>query len=128
MNNWTNYPRHKITEVDGDLQIDLACPEIWLRGKRIDLTRKEWNLLCYMAKRRGQVITFEELRDNVWAERSQNPPRLAIIRQYVMSLRRKLEDDPSSPKYILSKWGVGYRLTEPAGPSDIMPTQITPPL
>jgi DNA-binding response OmpR family regulator len=118
MSEQTGYPRRTIMVVDEDLQIDLRCPEVWLRGKRVDLTRKEWELLCYMAQRRGQAITFEELRDNVWADRSQegDPPSLSTIKQYVMFLRRKLGDDPLSPKYILSKWGFGYRFMEPTSP------------
>jgi DNA-binding response OmpR family regulator len=115
----TTYPRHEILEIDENLQIDLSCPEIWLRGKRVDLTKKTWELLCYMAQRRGQVITLEELRDNVWSGKSQNPPSLNSIKQYVMNLRRKLKDDPGRPKYVLSKRGFGYRFMEPTSPYEL---------
>jgi DNA-binding response OmpR family regulator len=119
MGSSTAYPRHKILEVDEDLQIDLGCPEVWLRGKRVDLTRKEWELLCYMAQRRGQAITLEELRDNAWTDISQNPPSLNSVKQYVMFLRRKLEDNPLCPRYILNKRGFGYRFMEPASPHEL---------
>jgi DNA-binding response OmpR family regulator len=120
MNEQTVYPRHELLEVDEDLQIDLCYPEVWIRGRRVDLTKKEWELLCYMAQHRGQVLTFEELRDNVWAKGSGDPPGLSSVKQYVMFLRRKLGDDPFSPKYILSKRGFGYRFMEPENPSDLV--------
>jgi DNA-binding response OmpR family regulator len=117
MNEQTGYPRHTILVVDEDLQIDLGCPEMWVRGKRVDLTRTEWELLCYMARRRGQAITFEELRDKAWADKSEGPPTLGVVKQYIARLRHKLEEDAQSPKYILSKWGFGYRFMEPESPS-----------
>jgi DNA-binding response OmpR family regulator len=108
-----------LLEVDEHLVIDLACPEMWLRGKRVDLTRKEWELLCYLARNRGRAITFAELRERAWSDNSHRRMARSSIKQYVRRLRRKLGDDPHSPRYILTKWGFGYRFTEPAGPGEL---------
>jgi two-component system KDP operon response regulator KdpE len=109
---------HDLLKVDGDLCIDLCCAEVWLRGRRVDLTPTEWRLLCYLAERRGRVVSREELRQNVW---NGSPPRgwKNLIKYYIRRLRRKIEDDPRTPRYILTRWGFGYRFMEPRSPAEV---------
>jgi DNA-binding response OmpR family regulator len=110
---------HNLLKIDEFLQVDLGCPEVWLRGERVDLTPLEWRLLCHMARRRGRVVTREELRKAAW---DGSPPRgwKNLLKGYIRRLRHKIEDDPGSPRYILTRWGIGYRFMEPRSPDEVM--------
>jgi two-component system KDP operon response regulator KdpE len=94
----------------GDLVVDLAARRVTLRGSAVHLTRTEYRLLATFVKNAGKVLTHRYLLQEVWG------PGCALQthypRMYVASLRRKLEDDPAEPRYLLTEQGVGYRLTD----------------
>ena len=97
--------------VCGDLQIDLARRRILRKGASIHLTRTEFNLLNELAIHRNQVLLHDQLLTAVWG--SEYRDDLDYLRAYIRYLRRKLEVDPSNPRYIVTYQGVGYMLECP---------------
>lgn len=95
----------------GDVRLDLVRRECTVRGKKVQLTPKEFNILAYLAQRAGQPVSSEELVAAVWgAEWSGEPTGVAV---YMRRIRGKIEDDPSHPDYLQTVWGVGYRFDAP---------------
>lgn len=92
----------------GSITIDAAAREVLRSGKVVALTRKEYSLLIEMARFPGRVQTHEALLTSVWGEAHRHD--VEYLRVAVRSLRRKLEEDPASPKLIVNDPGVGYRL------------------
>lgn len=90
----------------GDVSIDFALREVRKRGELIPLTVREFELLKYLALRRGQPFTREALLEDVWGYEYYGDIRTVDVT--VRRLREKVEDDPSNPQYILTKRGVGY--------------------
>ena len=83
--------------------------EVTKNGVQIDIRDKEMDMLIFLAQNRGRVISQAELYEGVWGE---IPLQSAgnTITVHILSLRRKLEDDPSSPKIIRTVWGKGYQI------------------
>jgi two-component system, OmpR family, KDP operon response regulator KdpE len=97
----------------GDLEIDLAKHLVTRGGRTIHLTRTEFALLELFVTHPGKLLTHRWLLRKVWGEGYQNESH--YVRVFVAGLRKKLEQDPSSPALILTEPGVGYRWTdEPA--------------
>ena len=96
-------------EIDrfGDVEVDLARAEVRRGGVLLDVTPLELRLLETFLKRRGRVLTREQLLDQVWG--SDSSPTDRVIDNHVMYLRRKVEQDPQNPRYIVSVRGRGYR-------------------
>jgi two-component system KDP operon response regulator KdpE len=90
-----------------DLLINLDSREVTLRGDRIHLTPTEYDLLIYLAQKTGKVMTHRELLKGVWGDVYGDERE--YVRVFVSQLRRKIEDDPVRPEYILTEPGVGYR-------------------
>lgn len=95
-------------EEDETLHVDAISCSVMLRGREVRLTPTEFRLLSKLAEKEGEVVTREELCDHVWGLDSSTNP--SSLRLYVSHLRRKLEPDPHKPRYIRTKWGVGYFL------------------
>jgi two-component system KDP operon response regulator KdpE len=93
----------------GPLSIDLASRVVSLKGKRIQLTRKEYALLHGLAAHVGLVVTHQQLIRDIWGAHTGNIQYLRIL---VRKLRHKIEADPTRPLLILSESGVGYRLDQ----------------
>lgn len=90
-----------------DLVIDPANRQVMVRNKIVDLTPTEYDLLLFMAQRVDRVLPIDVIFENVWpyyAEASLNS-----VKWYIWRLRRKIEDDPRNPRYILTEHGIGYR-------------------
>lgn len=97
--------RTNIIEV-GDLSLDLDKFEVRVRGQVIDLTLREFEVLKYLAKQPGQVITREVLLEKVWGYEYYGDIRTVDVT--VRRIREKIEKDTSSPKILITKRGVGY--------------------
>ncbi len=97
--------RNNIIEV-GDLSLDLDKFEVRVRGQVIDLTLREFEVLKYLAKQPGQVITREVLLEKVWGYEYYGDIRTVDVT--VRRIREKIEKDTSSPKILITKRGVGY--------------------
>jgi two-component system, OmpR family, KDP operon response regulator KdpE len=91
----------------GDFHVDLDSREITVRGKPIHLTPKEFDLLVYFIKRPGKVLTHRTLLAALWGGNyvEQNE----YLRVFVGNLRKKIESDSASPRYILTEPWIGYR-------------------
>jgi two-component system alkaline phosphatase synthesis response regulator PhoP len=78
---------------------------------KIDFTPLEFQLLQFFAKNRGNVLSRDQLLDHVWGE-DNVVISLRTIDSHVASIRKKLEEDPSDPKFIINIRGVGYKLAD----------------
>jgi two-component system response regulator MtrA len=92
----------------GDLRLEPASHEVWLRGKQVGLTRLEFNLLYCMAQRAGKVLTREDILRLVWGENEAID--LRGIDAHIRRLRAKVEDNADEPKRIQTVHGVGYKM------------------
>jgi two-component system KDP operon response regulator KdpE len=91
----------------GDFRIDLSSRRVHARGQEVRLTPKEFDLFVYMARHPSRVITHRTLLEAVWGEASQEQPE--YLRVFMGQLRKKLEPDPSNPRYLVTEPWVGYR-------------------
>ncbi len=83
--------------------------EVMKNGSYVDVRDKELEVLMYLARNRGRVVSPAELYEGVWGEMSL-PSSNNTITVHVLNLRRKLEDNPSAPKLIRTVWGKGYQV------------------
>ncbi|HZD56714.1 MAG TPA: response regulator transcription factor [Anaerolineales bacterium] len=93
------------------LVLDLESRRVISRGRSIEVTPLEFQLLRYLMQNVGIVISKEDLLQNVWGY-AEAAGDMNLIEAAVRRLRRKLELDPSQPKYIQTVWGAGYRFGE----------------
>ncbi|MEL1134567.1 response regulator transcription factor [Desulfitobacterium sp. THU1] len=100
-------PEDKDRIVFKDLEINNKTFEVIVRGKKVDLTSKEFELLSFMANHPGQVFTRQQLFDNLWGERYLGDS--GTITVFIRKVREKIELDPGRPEYVLTVWGVGYK-------------------
>ena len=91
----------------GDLLLDLAAHRVTRRGQEVHLTPTEFAILRVLARNSGRVVTPHALLREVWGEHG--VPDTGKLRVFINQLRRKLEDDPAQPRYVLTEPGVGYR-------------------
>jgi DNA-binding winged helix-turn-helix (wHTH) protein len=96
----------------GDLKMDLDRCLLWKAHKEIHLTPKEFDLLSYLFKNQGAVVAHVKLLRGVWG--LEYGDELQYLRTYICSLRKKIEDDPAKPCYILTEGWRGYRFRNPS--------------
>ncbi|HLA94993.1 MAG TPA: response regulator transcription factor [Pyrinomonadaceae bacterium] len=98
----------------GDFLIDVSSHVAAVRGNDVRLTPKEFELLTFLARNPGKVLTHSLLLKNVWGSYySEQPEALRVL---VGSLRKKIELDPSKPKYLLTEPWIGYRFSPTSDP------------
>jgi DNA-binding response OmpR family regulator len=97
--------------VGDDVELDVPRMDARIGGRRVDLTRTEFQLLATMARQPGRVFTRAQLLDAVRGVAFESYER--AIDAHVKNLRKKIEPDPRSPRYLLTVFGVGYRIAEP---------------
>ncbi len=91
----------------GLLTIHLAERRVTLDGRRLDLTKKEFDLLALLARHAGRLLTHRQILREVWGPAHEED--IQYLRVFIGRLRQKLGDDPAAPRYILNEPGVGYR-------------------
>ena len=91
---------------DGRLAIDLWSETVVLRGHVVDLTPTESRLLMYLVSQQGRIVPHRELLAQVW--RPAYAGEKGHLSVYIRYLRQKIEDDPAKPRYICTRWNVGY--------------------
>ena len=91
----------------GDFRIDLDAHTVAIRGRDVRLTPKEFDLLVYLARHPGKVVTHRALLSAVWGPNSVEQPE--YLRVFVGQLRKKIEPSASSPRYIQTEPWIGYR-------------------
>jgi len=97
-------------DVDEHLKIDFNRREVWVDGKIIQLRPTEYRLLYHLVQNAGWVLSHEQLLMKVWGYEYQDEPH--YVRLYINYLRKKLEKDPTNPRYILTERGAGYRFVD----------------
>ncbi|WP_296946861.1 response regulator [uncultured Massilia sp.] len=95
----------------GQVAIDLQAHAVTREGRGVRLAPTEYRLLAALAKNAGRVVSNPQLLREVWGQHSINNAH--YLRIYMGHLRRKLEDDPAQPQYLITETGVGYRLAVP---------------
>jgi len=94
----------------GDLVIDPGRRTVQRQGKGIELTAREFDLLLHFVRHPGRVYSRGQLLDSVWGYSHEGYEH--TVNSHMNRLRGKIEKDPSKPRYILTVWGVGYKLSE----------------
>jgi len=95
----------------GDLEVDFSKRVVKRQGQIVNLTRTEYELLAYLVSNCGKVLTHRELLHNVWGP--EYGEETEYVRTFITQLRRKIEDDPSEPRFIVTEPRVGYRFVKP---------------
>lgn len=93
-----------------DLEVNVQNRSVILRGKEVRLTAKEFDLLQLFITHRGRVFSREEMLDAVWKNDYTGDARTVDV--HIRRLREKIEENPTQPEFIFTKWGVGYYFTD----------------
>ena len=94
----------------GELEIDHVQHRVMLHGQETKLTRKEFDLLSFLARNAGKVITHKQILNAVWGPAHTEDTQ--YLRVYIRHLRQKIEANPNDPKVIHTETGIGYRIAE----------------
>lgn len=92
---------------DGDFRIDLAAHKVSVRDEEMHLTPKEFDLLVFLFQNRGKVVTHRAILTAIWG--GNFTEQTEYLRVFLGQLRKKIEENPSTPKYIVTEPWVGYR-------------------
>ena len=106
----------------GEIKIDYDGRTVTVRGMPIELTPKEFDLLCLFIENRGKVLSRDIVRRSLWKS-SRLYSWSRVIDVHIQHLRGKIEKNPSAPEYIHTIPGVGYKLVEPKIPGQSNPTE-----
>ena len=104
---------HKVTKDEktvhfGKCVLDIPRRELKIEGELVSLTPTEYRLLEVLAQNRGHAVSEAELEQAIWGNNRQEDS--SVVRRYIWLLRRKVEEDPSEPQWVLTVRGFGYRL------------------
>jgi len=105
----TPAPADEPTVSFGDVTVDLASHVVTRAGASVRLTPTEWRILEVLLRHRDKLVTRETLLTEVWGP--QYTTDTGYLRLYLSQLRKKLEPEPSAPRYLLTEAGMGYRFT-----------------
>jgi len=92
---------------EADFRIDLQTRQVQVCGKEIHLTPKEFDVLVYLMRNAGKVLTHHTVLGAVWGGNSVD--QTVYLRVFILRLRKKIEEDPARPRYILTEPWIGYR-------------------
>jgi PAS domain S-box-containing protein len=98
-------PEMDVLNANG-LLINFDSREVWSRGTLLSLTPTEFNLLAYLARHSGQVLTYQQLLDHIYHGEGKRTRQDLFV--HISRLRKKIEPEPNEPRFILTRWGVGY--------------------
>jgi DNA-binding response OmpR family regulator len=90
----------------GPITLDLNARNAYVNGSVVELTAKEFDVIEFLMKNPNRVYSRENLLDTIWAYEYRSDIRTVDV--HIRRLREKLEENPAEPKYIMTKWGVGY--------------------
>ena len=90
-----------------DLKVDLSTRSVWKQNQLLKLTATEYNLLALFIKNEGKVLTHQYLLRAIWGPGYINQSQ--YLRVFIAQIRKKIEEDPNRPEYLLTEAGVGYR-------------------
>src|ERR687886_650320 len=92
------------------LLIDISRRHVWVRGEQVDLTTTEFEILSFMAAHPGWVYSRQQIMQQLWGENFYGEVRSADV--HIQRIRKKIEQDPSNPRYIQTVRGIGYKFAE----------------
>lgn len=101
-------PRNENILVLDDIVINISTREVKKGNDLIKLTKTEFDMLEYMTRNTGIVLSVEKIYENVWKEEFLGSENTVMV--HIRKLREKIEDDPRNPRYIKTVWGVGYKV------------------
>jgi two-component system KDP operon response regulator KdpE len=107
---WPAPPPRTVLRIDDRLSIDFNRHQVIVNGERIDLRPTEYRLLNHLIQNAGWVVPHDTLLAKVWGYEYRDETH--YLRLYINYLRKKIEEDPANPKYILTERGVGYRFVD----------------
>ena len=102
-----NEKENQVAYSDDYLAIDLERRRVMVRGKAVQLTATEFRLLSLLLRNAGRVLTYEAILRQVWGDDYEGSTD--YVQVYLSHLRRKIEEEPRKPRYLLTEHGVGYR-------------------
>jgi DNA-binding response OmpR family regulator len=91
----------------GDVEIDFERLRAERQGRALELSAKEFDLLGLLVRRRGEILTRDEILKQVWGY--EDPPLTRTVDTHILKLRQKIEADPANPSFIQTVYGAGYR-------------------
>lgn len=94
----------------GDIRLDKTGRSVYKSGRLLQMTAKEFDLLLLLAENVGKALSKDMLFNKIWGFDSFSEPQTLTV--HIKRLREKIEEDPRSPRHILTVWGVGYRFEE----------------
>jgi two-component system KDP operon response regulator KdpE len=94
----------------GDLEIDMEKHKVSLEGREIHFTPMEYEVLTLLVKNAGKVLTHKYILKEVWGSDLESD--MQSVRVFMANIRRKLESNPTKPRYILTEVGIGYRFAD----------------
>ena len=92
----------------GDLTIDFRARRVLRKGREVPLSKKELEILLFLARHRDRVVSREEILEAVWGYFASSADRAVDF--HVLNLRKKLEEDPAAPRHITTRHGIGFQL------------------
>ena len=117
---WPAPPPRTILKIDDRLSVDFNRHQVIVDGERIDLRPTEYRLLNHLIQNAGWVVPHDTLLAKVWGYEYRDETH--YLRLYINYLRKKIEEDPSDPEYILTERGVGYRFMDFKNRADVEAT------
>ena len=94
----------------GDMEIDYRKHRVCIHGENVHLTPNEFKIVALLGMHAGQVLTYKTILRELWGPSASSDNK--ILRVHMASIRRKIEPDPSEPRYIFTEVGVGYRMAD----------------
>lgn len=92
-----------------DVMLDEPGRRVLRGGRPVELTETEFEIRCFLAARRGSVVSVEQIYEGVWHEKYM-PSSTNTVMVHIVNLRKKLEEDPANPRLIRTVWGKGYQI------------------
>lgn len=92
-----------------DVMLDEPGRRVLRGGRPVELTETEFEILCFLAARRGSVVSVEQIYEGVWHEKYM-PSSTNTVMVHIVNLRKKLEEDPANPRLIRTVWGKWYQI------------------
>ena len=117
---WPAPPPRTILKIDDRLSVDFNRHQVIVDGERVDLRPTEYRLLNHLIQNAGWVVPHDTLLAKVWGYEYRDETH--YLRLYINYLRKKIEEDPSDPEYILTERGVGYRFMDFKNRADVEAT------
>ncbi|PAB59816.1 response regulator transcription factor [Anaeromicrobium sediminis] len=103
----SKYMENDLIEID-DLSINTSTHEVTVKGEKVKLTPREFNILKLLAENKGVVFSIEKIYESVWGESFFESDNTVMV--HIRKIREKIEENPRSPRYLKTIWGVGYKV------------------